>query len=128
MNITPIIYGASLCALNKKDGGLRPIAIGNIFRRLTAKLACGSICSPIGHYLRPKQLGFATKGGCEAALHATRTYVLKNHGKAKVILKIDFMNAFNSVEQDKMLQLIKEKTPELFLVAVLFSQFTFIFW
>jgi hypothetical protein len=27
--ICHLLYGASLCALNKKDGGIRPIAIGN---------------------------------------------------------------------------------------------------
>jgi hypothetical protein len=36
----PFIFGASLCALKKKDGGIRPIAIGNIFRRLAAKIGC----------------------------------------------------------------------------------------
>lgn len=50
--IIPVLYGASLCALNKDDGGLRPIAIGVTFRRLTAKIACSSIRGPIGDYLR----------------------------------------------------------------------------
>lgn len=27
-----VMYGASLCALDKKDGGVRPIAVGNTFR------------------------------------------------------------------------------------------------
>jgi hypothetical protein len=35
-----ICHLLSLCALNKKDGGIRPIAIGNCLRRLTSKLAC----------------------------------------------------------------------------------------
>jgi hypothetical protein len=35
-----LLYGASLCPLHKKDGGIRPIAIGNCLRRLTLKLAC----------------------------------------------------------------------------------------
>jgi hypothetical protein len=39
-NFTPFIYGASLCALSKKDGGIRPIAIGSTFRRLASKLGC----------------------------------------------------------------------------------------
>jgi hypothetical protein len=38
--ICHLLYGASLCALNKKDGGLRPITNGNCLRRLTSKLAC----------------------------------------------------------------------------------------
>lgn len=113
-NIVPVIYGASLCALNKKTGGVRPIAIGNTWRRLTAKLACGSIRDPIGDYLRPKQLGFATRGGCEAAIHATRTFLSRNKGKAKVLLKIDFRNAFNSMYRDNMLHSIKDKVPLLY--------------
>ena len=36
--IVEFFYGATLCALTKKDGGLRPIAVGNTFRRLVAKL------------------------------------------------------------------------------------------
>lgn len=68
-SISPILFGASLCALDKKEGGVRPIAIGITFRRLTAKLACSSIRGPIGDYLRPHQLGFATRGGCEAIIH-----------------------------------------------------------
>jgi hypothetical protein len=38
--ICHLLYGASLCALHKKDGGIRPIARGNCLRRLTSKLAC----------------------------------------------------------------------------------------
>jgi hypothetical protein len=33
--ICHLLYGASLCALPKKDGGIGPIAIGNCLRRLT---------------------------------------------------------------------------------------------
>lgn len=40
--LVSIMYGAVLCALNKEGGGIRPIAIGNMFRRLTAKLASTS--------------------------------------------------------------------------------------
>ncbi|KAG1682224.1 Sn1-specific diacylglycerol lipase beta [Nymphon striatum] len=38
-NVCPTFYGASLIVLSKKDGGLRPIAIGNTLRRLVGK-AC----------------------------------------------------------------------------------------
>jgi hypothetical protein len=38
--IQPVFCGASLCALGKKDGGNRPIAVGGNFRRLVAKAAC----------------------------------------------------------------------------------------
>ncbi|KAF2891748.1 hypothetical protein ILUMI_14425, partial [Ignelater luminosus] len=67
--ITDILYGASLCALSKKYGGIRPIAVGKTFHRLVAKLGCAHYRDNIGEFLRPKQLGFGTKGGCEAAVH-----------------------------------------------------------
>ena len=37
VEIQPVFCGASLCALNKKDGGIRPIAVGSTLRRLIAK-------------------------------------------------------------------------------------------
>jgi hypothetical protein len=74
-NFTPFIYGASLCALSKKDGGIRPIAIGSTFRRLASKLGCYYLSGEISNYLKPKQLGFGTRSGCEAAVHSVRSYL-----------------------------------------------------
>jgi hypothetical protein len=96
--ICHLLYGASLCALYKKDGGIRPIAIGNCLRRLTSKLACFQSRNIVNSYLSPHQLGVATKLGCEAAIHTTRTFVNNELNRSKVVLKLDFKNAFNSVE------------------------------
>ena len=113
-SICKIIYGARLCALTKKDGGIRPIAIGSTFRRIVAKIACNGVREEIGSYLRPKQVGFNTKGGCEAAVHACRSFVRRNKKSKKIILKIDFKNAFNCVERDILLNTIKEKAPSIY--------------
>ena len=37
--LRPYFFGAKLIALKKPDGGLRPVVIGNTFRRLSAKCA-----------------------------------------------------------------------------------------
>jgi hypothetical protein len=108
-NFTPFIYGASLCALSKKDGGIRPIAIGSTFRRLASKLGCYYLSGEISNYLKPKQLGFGTRSGCEAAVHSVRSY-LTNYS-AEVFLKIDVKNAFNSVERDSLLLMVNNKIP-----------------
>jgi hypothetical protein len=100
----PFIFGASLCALKKKDGGIRPIAIGNIFRRLAAKIGCYKLQSDLHSYLTPNQLGVATKLGCESCIHSVRTYVHNPENFGKILLKIDFSNAFNSIERDSTLQ------------------------
>jgi hypothetical protein len=58
--ICHVLCGASLCALLMKDGGIRPIAIGNCLRRLTSKLACFQVVIHIvNSYLSPHQLGVA---------------------------------------------------------------------
>ena len=72
---TPAFFGASLISLRKKDGGLRPIAVGSVYRRIAGKVAATAVSAAIGAQLRPVQLGVATRNGCEAAVHATRGYI-----------------------------------------------------
>lgn len=100
---TKIIFGASLCALNKKDDGIRPIAVGNTFRCLTSKLACSTVRSDMSSKFQPKQVGFGTRGGGAAAVHATRSIIKKNKGTNNIVLKIDFRNAFNEIDRDHFL-------------------------
>jgi hypothetical protein len=68
-----------LCALHKKDRGIRSIAMGNCLRRLTSNLACFQTSNIVNSYLSAHQLGVATKLGCEAAIHTTRTFVNNDH-------------------------------------------------
>lgn len=112
-NFTQFLYGASLCALKKKDGGIRPIAIGSCFRRLVSKLGCRMVSEQLADYFSPNQLGFSIKGGCEAAVHSVRTYVRQNQ-TAEVLLKLDVRNAFNSVERDILCNMIIDKIPKLY--------------
>ena len=41
-------FGAKLCALSKKDGGLRPIAIGSVYRRLASRMGAHHLASVVG--------------------------------------------------------------------------------
>ena len=50
-------YGASLIALNKKTGGIRPIAIGSIYRRLASKICARFAIGQLASQLEPTQLG-----------------------------------------------------------------------
>ncbi len=111
--VTPIFFGASLCALAKKDGGVRPIAVGNTFRRLATKVGLKPLSAGLGQHLRPVQLGFGTSGGCEAAVHATHTYLSQTQSKG-VLLKIDMRNAFNSIRRDVFLRVARERIPTLY--------------
>jgi hypothetical protein len=118
--ICHLLYGASLCALHKKDGGIRPIAIGNCLRRLTSKLTCFQSRNIVNSYLSPHQLRVATKLGCEAAIHTTRTFVNNDLNRSKVVLKLDFKNAFNSVERNCIPKEVQCHTPLLYPYLYLF--------
>ena len=50
--------GATLIALAKKDGGVRPIAAGCTLRWLASKCTCNSVKQAMAALLAPHQLGF----------------------------------------------------------------------
>ena len=114
-SVCPVLYGANLLALNKPGGGIRPIAVGNVFRRLVAKSVVRLVGEEIGVKLRPTQLGFGTPGGCEAAIHATRRY-LSQAGEIlpRVLLKLDYKNAFNTIRRDYLLRVVRKELPQLY--------------
>ena len=62
-SIRPYFFGANLIALEKKDGGMRPIAVGCTLRRLAAKTASGKVLESMAVLLAPHQLGYGVKGG-----------------------------------------------------------------
>jgi hypothetical protein len=113
-DVLPIFYGASLCALLQKHGGIRPIAIGSVFRRLAAKVACSKHSDQFQNYFSLHQLAVGTQRGCESAIHAVRTYVNLPENNYKVVLKVYFANAFNSIKRGKILTEIKNEFPLLY--------------
>jgi len=112
-SVRPIFFGANLTPLRKKDGGIRPIAVGQSLRRLVAKCVSSRVSKSLGAELSPQQLGCGIPFGCEAAAHAARLYL---HGMPSnhLLLKLDFRNAFNTLRRDKMLESVKDHVPELF--------------
>jgi len=109
--ICPFLYGANLIALTKKCGGLRPIAVGSVFRRLAAKIGCASVVDNLRPYLQPHQLGFGTPGGAEAINRAARIFI--QGGKGALCL-LDFRNAFNTLHRGVILDSALEKIPTLY--------------
>ena len=109
----PILYGVNESAIRKKDGGIRPIAVGSSLRRLSVKVGSRPIVQALGEELRPVQLGVSTSGGCEAAAHAARRYA-RDCRHRRVLLKIDMRNAFNSLRRDSFLSVARVRTPGLY--------------
>ena len=111
--VQPFFFGASLIPLKKKDGGIRPIAVGQTLRRLAAKCASFRATGSMSALLAPHQLGVGIPLGCEAAAHAARIF-LHDMVTGNVLLKLDVSNAFNTLRRDKMLSAVKDVAPDLF--------------
>ena len=99
--------------MRKKEGGLRPIAIGYTLRHLAGKCANKYATAKLASHFAPIQLGIGTPGGAEAAIHAVRRYA-ENLPKDYIIAKLDFKTAFNTLRRDTMLEAIRRELPELY--------------
>ena len=81
--ITETFYGATLIALSKEDGGVRPIAIGFTLRRLAAKVLMFVNKDFCASHFSPNQLGVGTPKGAESCVHAVRRYLRDQSSNVK---------------------------------------------
>ncbi|CAE7231929.1 unnamed protein product [Symbiodinium natans] len=111
--LAPHLAGATLHALPKPQGGVRPIAIGEVLRRLVGKLLCGSVREAARDQLWPLQVGVGVPSGSEAAVHAARHWLQSHSGhENRVLVKLDFRNAFNAVSRTSVLREARARVPE----------------
>ena len=106
--VAPMLCSATLTA--KLKGGVCPIAVGEVIRRLIAKCIAREANSEAADLFNTKQLGVAVKGGAESIVHATRTSFEKLQKNSR-ILKIDFQNALNSVKRSRVLEAVAKFLP-----------------
>jgi hypothetical protein len=125
----PFLAGACLTALKKKPKtagappGTRPVAAGEICRRLVAKAALGVIRERLDETFLPEmslpkghfrgQFGVGAKCGTERVVHLART-VCNAHSADEdfVCVKVDATNAFNLVSRHHFESALKD-FPEL---------------
>ena len=115
-HLAPWLVGAPLTGLLKPGGGLRPIAVGEVLRRLVSRLACTSARSRLPEIFLPYgQVGVGIRGGLEAAVHTLRSFVA-THGADQNLccLKLDMRNAFNECSRSSLLHRTRKELPELF--------------
>ncbi|KAA8490574.1 RNA-directed DNA polymerase from mobile element jockey [Porphyridium purpureum] len=69
---------ARLIPLKKKDGGVRPIAVGELLRRVLGKLVLAHLGSDAAESLRPDQYGVGRPAGLEGAVLGTRLAAMQS--------------------------------------------------
>ena len=110
----PILAGAALVAVPKPNGGVRPIAIGEIYRRLVGKCILQQIRADARTFFWPAQVGVCVPLGAEVAVHSVRGWVQRHANcSGKVLVKFDFSNAFNTISRQAVLQAAHDHFPGL---------------
>ena len=103
-----ILTASTLFAIPKgTGGGIRPIAVGTMLRRVTGKIATTALAAHIEPALtRAGQLGLADSGAMrlhKRVLDATRSH--------KWILGMDIRSAFNYVHRTHLLDVVRTGAP-----------------
>ena len=109
--VRPYFCSAVLHAVPKRDGNIRPIAVGLLLRRITAKSAVKKVMGKLTQLFSPHQLGCGVRNGCESIIHATKL-ILASHPDRHV-LQADYINAYNNIDRSYMLEEVKAQVPEL---------------
>ena len=108
------LAGASLTALPKDDEDIRPIAVGEAWRRVVSKCLCAKSRDDARGALWPLQVGVASPLGAAAEVHTVQQYMQRHRlSRQKVVLTIDFANASNTVDRSALLRACHDRLPAL---------------
>ena len=117
--VSKYLAGGNLMALNKlKEGNaydIRPIAVGEVLRRLTGKCLCSLTKHKATEFFQPLQFGVACPAGTEKVIHGLRA-CMEGHWNDDdfAVVKVDMRNAFNLVSRQALLDECAVHFPELF--------------
>ena len=114
--VAPYLCGANLFAILKKDGGFRPVAVGETWRRLVCKCLAFKFTPKVSaEVLQPQQLGVGVRGGVEAVVHSVRAISEDQTIPAdqRWGMQLDFRNAFNSLCRETIFQEARNHCPEI---------------
>ncbi|XP_022032741.1 uncharacterized protein LOC110933848 [Helianthus annuus] len=113
--LAEFVASAPLTPLLKPDNGIRPIAVGGIWRRLVSKVAMKKVGKDMAQYLGDFQFGVGTPNGAEAVLHSANRFLNSFHEDGSMaLLTVDFTNAFNMVDRSAFLQQVHQRCPSIY--------------
>jgi hypothetical protein len=111
--LRPFLAGGVSIALQKPGSGVRPLCCGDPLRRLVAKCFCLAGKDEIAELFKNRNFGVGCPGGVEVVTHSLRD-VLAKHSRSKLaLLKIDFSNAFNSIDRQAFMRATCDALPTL---------------
>ncbi|KAD4981752.1 hypothetical protein E3N88_18423 [Mikania micrantha] len=112
--LAEFVASAPLMPLLKPDNGIRPIAMGMIWRRLVFKQTMRGVGKEMAKYLGDFQFGVGVPSGAEAVLHSTNIFLNEFHMDGSLaMLTVDFSNAFNLVFRTSPLHEVRTRCPSI---------------
>ena len=91
---------------------MRPIVIGEVWRRIAGKLTLVKDTESLGGWLRPYQTAVGMKSGAEVICHTMRQWWERNADNQRyVLLKKDYSDAFNMAEPRVFLDVGRRRLP-----------------
>ena len=96
--LSPWLTGGRVVPLNKKDGGLRPLVVGELLRSIVSTYVLAVCTGSAAQELPPYQLGFSPGApGLQAGIFAAQSWASDLRGR--FLFKIDLKNAFNTIRR-----------------------------
>ena len=113
--IEPLV-ARRLIPLNKGEGAVRPIGVGEVLRRIMAKCVMKILKQDVIDASGSFQVCAGLKCGSEAAIHAMREIFEAESSDA--VLLVDASNAFNSLNRSAALHNVRALCPTLATFAI----------
>lgn len=111
-----LLTASHLICLSKKDGGIRPIAVGDLIYRIAAKSILQTHFRP--NMLCSNQLGVNNPGGTEPAIFMLEEAIMgPNINGFEQVTSIDAENAFNAQRRILMATAIYQHAPHFYRAA-----------
>ena len=109
--VRPFFSSATLHGLPKPDGSLRPIAVGILLRRVTAKVIAKKLLSKAEKMFSPLQLGVGCRNACEGTIHAVNSALAAD--PSLWVMQVDLVSAFQRCDRGTMLAEVRQHFPEM---------------
>ena len=111
-----LFCASRLTPLKKPDGGIRPIAVGELIYRLSMKVILRHFSKP--SMLLKNQFGVGSPGGVEPVIYAIEKALDGTLPKRYAhLVSLDFSNAFNTLNRSSLASAINSYAPTLLKTA-----------
>ena len=112
---SPLIFlAARLTSFSKSGGGVRPIASGEILRRLVGKVLMMHLQPQLFATFGDTQVGIGTPEAVARVIHKIRhTLDSPDFNAPLYVLQVDLRNAFNTISRQEIINQTISELPQL---------------